>query len=108
MLYTCIQIFDVMENRTKHDRRWREAVWDCGGPVSLAAVPSARTVVQRRSGLLVPNNSLSHAFSLCRHLQASSSPVSREKLWQCLDPSNFQKFYKILCHIESLDACIEY
>ena len=32
-----------------------------GGPVSLAAVPSARTVVQRRSGgLLVPNNSSPH------------------------------------------------
>jgi hypothetical protein len=27
---------------------------------------------------------------------------------QCLDPSNFQKFYKISCHIESLDACMEY
>jgi hypothetical protein len=29
-------------------------------------------------------------------------------LRQCLDPSNFQKFYKIPCHIEFLDACIEY
>jgi hypothetical protein len=45
----------------------------------------------------------------------SSSP-SRESMpvWlyvqyrQCLDPSNFQNFYKIFCHIESLDACMEY
>jgi hypothetical protein len=27
---------------------------------------------------------------------------------ECLDPSNFQKFYKIPCHIESLDAYMEY
>jgi hypothetical protein len=28
--------------------------------------------------------------------------------WVCLDPSNFQKFYKILHHVESLNACMEH
>jgi hypothetical protein len=26
----------------------------------------------------------------------------------CLDASKFQKFYKIFCHIEFLDACIKH
>jgi hypothetical protein len=29
-------------------------------------------------------------------------------LWQCLVPSKFQKFYKILRHIKFLDICMEH
>jgi hypothetical protein len=33
---------------------------------------------------------------------------SRDALWVCLDTSNFKKFYKILCHIESLNIYMEH
>jgi hypothetical protein len=68
---------------------WQDSLWN--GSASL--VYSERK--KERNTLL---------FSCCA--------VHMVHLWdvlrQCLDPSNFQKFYKIPCHIESLDACMEY
>jgi hypothetical protein len=45
-----------------------------------------------------------------RHTSELKKPtVSSEKeIRQCLVSSKFQKFYKILCHIKSLDACMEH
>jgi hypothetical protein len=34
--------------------------------------------------------------------------TAKVQVWVCSVTSKFQKFYKISCHIESLDACMEH
>ena len=45
---------------------------------------------------------------LCVHLYGSSHHVDMGRIRPCLVSKKFYKIFQILCHIESLDACMEY
>jgi hypothetical protein len=57
------------------------------------------------SGKTIENSSNRSRFGMD---QDHEVPQKIPKIRGCLLPSKFQKFYKILRHIESLDTCMKY
>jgi hypothetical protein len=76
-----------------------------------AAAGGASTCARVRLTQLTSSGTDPAALSADRPAPRDLGNVTRPRaseLRGCLLPSKFQKFYKILHHIESLDACMEY
>jgi hypothetical protein len=54
------------------------------------------------------NPTIASSLLLHKHHTINYMSCCNVRVWQCLVPSKFQKFYKISRHIKSLDACMEH
>jgi hypothetical protein len=97
------------ENRSEKEAQWRSLQWtESEGRYSgrTEAQTVLRACVRARSSSTVHvgrDHSTDQSLSLYHTL-----PMHMMRPRQCLVPSKFQKFYKIPCHIKSLDICIDH